>query len=202
MDKVVEGARESVYLPNFLTGDKLLLVVHGQTIAGIDLSHLKAGDVHIDGRIVHIHLPDPEVFATTIDNAKTRVYSRETGLLVQADPNLESEVRAKAQQDLQKAAQYYAAELGVRVRRISIRDQSSRWGSCTSAGALSFSWRLILAPPFVLDYLAAHEVAHLVEMNHSPRFWKVVAKVCASVTRAKNWLDTNGNDLHRYGIED
>ena len=70
-------------------------------------------------------------------------------------------------------------ELGVRVKRVSIRDQSSRWGSCTSAGSLSFSWRLILAPPYVLDYLAAHEVAHLVEMNHSPRFWKVVAKVCA-----------------------
>ena len=104
MDKVVEGARENAYLPNFLTGDKLLLVVHGQTIAGIDLSRLKASDVHIDGRIVRIHLPDPEVFATTIDNAKTRVYSRETGLLVQADPNLESEVRAKAQQDLQQAA--------------------------------------------------------------------------------------------------
>jgi len=92
--------------------------------------------------------------------------------------------------------------LGVRVRRISIRDQSSRWGSCTSAGSLSFSWRLILAPTYVLDYLAAHEVAHLVEMNHSTRFWKVVAKVCNHVERAKTWLDTHGNDLHRYGIQD
>ena len=90
----------------------------------------------------------------------------------------------------------------MRVKRISIRDQSSRWGSCTSAGSLSFSWRLILAPPYVLDYLAAHEVAHLVEMNHSARFWKVVAKVCNHVERAKTWLDTHGNDLHRYGIQD
>lgn len=104
MDKVVEGSRENNYLPNFLTGDKLLLVVHGQTIAGIDLSHLKPSDVQIDGRIIRIHLPAPEVFATTIDNAKTRVYSRETGLLVAADPNLESEVRSKAQQELQQAA--------------------------------------------------------------------------------------------------
>ena len=70
----------------------------------------------------------------------------------------------------------YAQALGVRVKRLSIRDQSSRWGSCTSAGSLSFSWRLILAPPYVLDYLAAHEVAHLVEMNHSARFWRVVAQ--------------------------
>jgi predicted metal-dependent hydrolase len=90
----------------------------------------------------------------------------------------------------------------VKVRRLSIRDQSSRWGSCTSAGSLSFSWRLILAPPYVLDYLAAHEVAHLVEMNHSARFWRVVAKVCGHVERAKTWLDTHGNDLHRYGIQD
>ena len=104
--------------------------------------------------------------------------------------------------EVQKSAQEYAEALGVRVKRISIRDQSSRWGSCTSAGSLSFSWRLILAPPFVLDYLAAHEVAHLVEMNHSARFWRVVARVCPSVERAKKWLDTYGNDLHRYGIED
>ena len=96
----------------------------------------------------------------------------------------------------------YAEALGVRVKRLSIRDQSSRWGSCTSAGSLSFSWRLILAPPYVLDYLAAHEVAHLVEMNHSTRFWKVVARVCGHVERAKTWLDTCGNDLHRYGIQD
>ena len=111
-------------------------------------------------------------------------------------------LKREARNDLQKAAQSYAAALGVRVKRLSIRDQSSRWGSCTSAGSLSFSWRLILAPPFVLDYLAAHEVAHLVEMNHSPRFWRVVARVCDHVERAKKWLDTSGNDLHRYGVQD
>src|SRR6201996_1597177 len=111
-------------------------------------------------------------------------------------------LKREARRDLQKASESYAGELGVKVKRLSIRDQSSRWGSCTSAGSLSFSWRLILAPPFVLDYLAAHEVAHLVEMNHSPRFWKVVAKICPSVERAKKWLDTYGNDLHRYGVED
>jgi predicted metal-dependent hydrolase len=111
-------------------------------------------------------------------------------------------LKREARKDLQKASLAYADELGVRVKRVSIRDQSSRWGSCTAAGSLSFSWRLILAPAFVLDYLAAHEVAHLVEMNHSARFWRVVAKVCPSVERAKSWLDTHGNDLHRYGIQD
>ena len=111
-------------------------------------------------------------------------------------------LKREARRDLQKAARAYAEALGVRMKRLSIRDQSSRWGSCTSAGSLSFSWRLILAPPYVLDYLAAHEVAHLVEMNHSARFWRVVTKVCDHVERAKTWLDTSGNDLHRYGIQD
>ena len=111
-------------------------------------------------------------------------------------------LKREARRDLQKSAEAYADALGVRIRRLSIRDQSSRWGSCTSAGSLSFSWRLILAPPFVLDYLAAHEVAHLVEMNHSPRFWRVVGRICDHVERAKRWLDTHGNDLHRYGVED
>ena len=111
-------------------------------------------------------------------------------------------LKREARKDLHKASVAYAAELGVRVRRVSIRDQSSRWGSCTSAGSLSYSWRLILAPPYVLDYLAAHEVAHLVEMNHSPRFWRVCGRVCSHVERAKRWLDTHGNDLHRYGVED
>jgi predicted metal-dependent hydrolase len=111
-------------------------------------------------------------------------------------------LKREARHDLQKACDVYAAMLGVKVKRLSIRDQSSRWGSCTSAGSLSFSWRLILAPSYVLDYLAAHEVAHLVEMNHSPRFWKVVARICPQVERAKTWLDVHGNDLHRYGIEE
>jgi len=111
-------------------------------------------------------------------------------------------LKREARRDLQKSANDHAHALGVRVKRISIRDQSSRWGSCTSAGSLSFSWRLILAPPFVLDYLAAHEVAHLVEMNHSARFWRVVGRICPSMERAKKWLDGSGNDLHRYGIED
>src|ERR1700741_1865419 len=111
-------------------------------------------------------------------------------------------LKGEARKDLHKASLAYAAELGVRVRRFSIRGRASRGGSCPSAGSLSYSWRLILAPPYVLDYLAAHEVAHLVEMNHSPRFWRVVAKICGSVDRAKQWLDTHGNDLHRYGIKE
>src|SRR5262249_61817518 len=83
----------------------------------------------------------------------------------------------EARRDLQAATRRYAHALGVAVKRISVRDQSSRWGSCSNRGGLSFSWRLVLAPPFVLDYLAAHEVAHLLELNHSPRFWRLVRRV-------------------------
>lgn len=93
----------------------------------------------------------------------------------------------------------YGATLGVRPARISIKDTTSRWGSCSHARALSFSWRLILAPPSVLDYLAAHETAHLVEMNHSPRFWKLVRTIHPAMEQSKSWLSANGADLHRYG---
>jgi predicted metal-dependent hydrolase len=108
-------------------------------------------------------------------------------------------LKREARRDLDAASRSYAARLGVTVRRVTVRDQSSRWGSCSTAGALSYSWRLILAPPYVLDYLAAHEVAHLVEMNHSRRFWRLVEGVCPGMHRAKAWLDAHGADLHRYG---
>ena len=109
-------------------------------------------------------------------------------------------LKREARRDLGTAVRRHAGALGVGFKRISVRDQSSRWGSCNSDGVLSFSWRLILAPPYVLDYLAAHEVAHLVEMNHSIRFWRVVARICPEMDRARAWLDTRGNDLHRYGV--
>lgn len=104
LDKIVEGERTSPVIPDFLVGDKLLLVVHGQVIAGIDLSQLKASDVRIEGRSIQVHLPPPQIFITSLDNTKTRVYSRTTGLLVPEDPNLESQVRAKAQEEIQQAA--------------------------------------------------------------------------------------------------
>ena len=108
-------------------------------------------------------------------------------------------LRREARRELEAASRRFAATLGVGVRRVAVRDQASRWGSCSTAGVLSFSWRLILAPGFVLNYLAAHEVAHLVEMNHSARFWRLVQRLCPDLERAKVWLDVHGSDLHRYG---
>ncbi|MEA2875181.1 MAG: hypothetical protein QOF14_377 [Hyphomicrobiales bacterium] len=108
-------------------------------------------------------------------------------------------LKREAKRDLEAASRRYAVLLGVAVKRVSVRDQSSRWGSCTAAGVLSYSWRLILSPPHVLDYLAAHEVAHLIEMNHSRKFWRVVAGICPDWQRAKGWLNAHGTALHRYG---
>ena len=104
MDKIVSGSRVSPILPDFLAGDRLLMLVHGEVIAGIDFSNLKPGDVKVEGKQVHLHLPAPKVFSTRIDSTKTRVYSRQTGLLVPTDPDLETQVRQEAERQLQEAA--------------------------------------------------------------------------------------------------
>src|ERR1700674_759699 len=104
MDKLVTGARENPIFPDFLAGDRLLMMVHGEVIAGIDFSSLKPGDVRVDGKQVQLHLPASRVFSTRLDSAKTRVYSRQTGLLVPTDPNLETQVRQEAERQLQEAA--------------------------------------------------------------------------------------------------
>jgi len=107
----------------------------------------------------------------------------------------------EARTDLEERINSHAGRLGVTPGRLTIRDQTSRWGSCSSTGALSFSWRLVLAPPAILDYVAAHEVAHLREMNHGPRFWGLVRQTCPAMDEAKRWLRIYGMDLHRYGVE-
>jgi hypothetical protein len=104
MDKLVTGAKENSVLPDFLAGDRLLMMVHGEVVAGIDFSNLKPGDVKVDGKQIRLHLPEAQVFSTRIDSAKTRVYSRQTGLLVSSDANLETQVRQEAEHQLQEAA--------------------------------------------------------------------------------------------------
>lgn len=107
-------------------------------------------------------------------------------------------LKRAAREDLSAAARRYAGLMGVSYKRISVRDQRSRWGSCSAAGDLSFSWRLILTPPYVLDYVACHEVAHLKHMDHSARFWRLVLTHCPDAARAKRWLKTHGQDVHRF----
>jgi len=104
MDKLVTGERENSLFPDFLAGDRLLMMVHGEVVAGIDFSNLKPGDVKVDGKHVRLRLPASQIFQTRIDSTKTRVYSRQTGLLVSTDPNLETQVRQEGERQLQAAA--------------------------------------------------------------------------------------------------
>lgn len=104
MDKVVTGEKENSILPNFLVGDRLLMVVHGEVVAGVDFSGLKSGDVSVKEKRVVLKLPYAQVFSTRLDNQRTKVYSRQTGLLVPVDPNLETQVRQEAERQLLQAA--------------------------------------------------------------------------------------------------
>lgn len=122
-----------------------------------------------------------------------------SGAIEHAPRRLGDWLVAEAKRDIESRVAHHTAKLQLRARRVTLRDQKSRWGSCSSDGQLSFSWRLVLAPTLVLDYVAAHEVAHLAEMNHGPRFWRLVEKTMPRLEEAKLWLRTSGMDLYRYG---
>lgn len=110
-------------------------------------------------------------------------------------------LKLQAQLRLREASDRYAVALGVGYGRITLRDPRSRWGSCTSQGNLMYSWRLVMAPPEVLDYVAAHEMAHRLEMNHSDRFWAHVARVCPDHKACRDWLRSEGEALHVWRFE-
>jgi predicted metal-dependent hydrolase len=108
-------------------------------------------------------------------------------------------LKREAKADLLAATRRHAEALGVTFATVTVKDTVSRWGSCSAAGVIAYSWRIILAPPAVLDYLAAHEVAHLREMNHSIRFWRIVARLCPAWQEGRKWLKHHGHRLHLYG---
>jgi predicted metal-dependent hydrolase len=125
-----------------------------------------------------------------------------SGHFEHAPRRLENWLRKRAAEAIRARVDSHCESLGLSCRRIGVRDQKSRWGSCSSNGNLSFSWRLIMAPPHVLDYVAAHEVAHLREMNHSPRFWALVRRAVPEYEKAQGWLKANGQELHCYGASE
>ena len=180
---------------------------HGGWIAQ-RLHHLPKAEPFIHGtcvplrghphRIVHRKGERGTVWVEVADDGEKKICV--AGDTPHIDRRIADYLRREARSDLEKASRHFAERLGLAIKQVSIRDPSSRWGSCSTTGVLSYSWRLILAPPYVLDYLAAHEVAHLVEMNHSVRFWRLVDKLCPNVQRAKAWLDVHGTQLHRYGL--
>jgi predicted metal-dependent hydrolase len=108
-------------------------------------------------------------------------------------------LRAEARRRIHPLVFAHAGRLGRTPCRVSVKDTRSRWGSCSSRGDLAFSWRLVMAPEPVLSYVVAHEVAHLVEMNHAPAFWRLVATLIGDPAPARGWLRRHGAGLHRYG---
>ena len=135
----------------------------------------------------------------TVDPATRRIF-------VPGDPvhlrrRLLDWLKAQAKADLTEASIRHAKSMEVNFRRISVRDQKSRWGSCSASGDLSYNWRLILAPTQILDYVAAHEVAHRQHMNHGPKFWRLVLKHCPHASAAKHWFKSNSEELHRFTVD-
>lgn len=110
-------------------------------------------------------------------------------------------LKTLARERLAQACDRHSTALGRPFGRLSLRDTRSRWGSCTSRGDLMFSWRLVMAPPEVLDYVAAHEVAHLAEHNHSAAFWQVCGRLCPDYASRRTWLRLEGPALHRYRFD-
>jgi predicted metal-dependent hydrolase len=132
-----------------------------------------------------------------------RVTLADDALLVPGgDPaRLQAWLKTLARDRLAAASDRYAAALGQPYARLTLRDTRSRWGSCSSTKGLSYSWRLIMAPPEVLDYVAAHEVAHLEQMNHSAAFWAIVARLMPDYQTHRDWLRRGGTALHRYRFD-
>jgi predicted metal-dependent hydrolase len=117
-------------------------------------------------------------------------------------PRVAAWLKVLARDRLAHASTHYAGLVGRRYTTLALRDTRSRWGSCSPDGRLMYSWRLIMAPPAVLDYVAAHEVAHLVELNHSPAYWAVVSRICPDWQTKRGWLHTQGQSLHRLRFQD
>lgn len=144
---------------------------------------------------------------TLVNGAGRAVRVEGDTLLVPGDPaqagvRVAAWLKVLARDRLAQASTHYAGLLGRHYTRLSLRDTRSRWGSCSAAGVLMYSWRLIMAPSSVLDYVAAHEAAHLVEMNHSEAYWAVVSRIYPAWQRERAWLHTHGQSLHRLRFGD
>ncbi|WP_068109719.1 M48 family metallopeptidase [Tropicimonas marinistellae] len=161
-------------------------------------------DVAVD---VGVQLPVDGMLLTVARGPRSQVARAERQLVVSTRADsvpaaVAGLLKARARDRLAEASDYYSRKLGKPYVRMTLRDTRSRWGSCSTEGALMYSWRLILAPPEVLQYVAAHEVAHLAEMNHGPAFWATVERLRPGYETQRQWLRQNGEDLHRYRFSD
>lgn len=146
-----------------------------------------------------VHVPERRGLASVIagtDGPELHVHGERAHLPRRVADHLKREAKA----DIERLVQKHAATVDKPVRSVRFKDTTSRWGSCSADGNLSFSWRIMMAPPTVIDYLVAHEVAHLVHMNHGPKFWALCRKLCARTDEARAWLKRNGQALQAIGF--
>jgi predicted metal-dependent hydrolase len=146
----------------------------------------------------------PHRIRLALDAAALPVTIADREIRVRGDPThvsrrVRDHLATLARDELARRARPLAAGIDRKIARVTVRDTKSRWGSCSSSGSLSFSWRLIFAPDDVVDYVVAHEVAHLVEMNHGPRFWRLVESLAPGNARHRRWLDRHRAELLAYG---
>jgi len=165
------------------------------------LAELPEAPRAVPGRLLPLGDATLELVAAPLRRAR-----REGGVLLvpagqRTGPAVAEFLRSEARARLEPACARHAAALGRRPAAVVLRDTRSRWGSCTAEGRLMFSWRLAMAPEAVLDYVAAHEVAHLVEMNHSPAFWAVVARLCPDHGARRDWLRRHGPALQAWRFD-
>ena len=154
---------------------------------------------------VEIEILDETYRVQSRPDAKRGVWIEDGAIHVSGRPEhmvrrLTDWLKAEAKKKLSALSDEKAAQIGKTVKRVTVRDTTSRWGSCTHDGALNYSWRLIMAPPKVLDYVCAHEVAHIEQMNHGPEFWKLVYRHCPHTDYARNWLKRHGQTLHKLPV--
>ena len=143
----------------------------------------------------HVVRHDPRGSGVRVVDGAIRVAGRAEHMA----RRLKDWLKLEARRDLSARALAAAARIEEKVTRVTVRESRTRWGSCTRSGRLSFCWRLIFAPEHVIDYVVAHEVAHLRHMNHGPRFWRLVGELCPGHAEARAWLGEKGAQLHRYG---
>ena len=153
-------------------------------------------ELPVDGTLRTVRIAEGRRKAPILDGAQLTVTGEG-----QSGPRVAAWLKLRARDRLQPAARAYARKLGRRINAISLRDTSSRWGSCSSRGNLSFSWRLAMAPVEIQDYVAAHEAAHLVEMNHSQKYWAALASIMPDYAERRAWLKREGRALHAYRFE-
>ncbi|WPZ35736.1 SprT family zinc-dependent metalloprotease [Thalassobaculum sp. OXR-137] len=171
------------------------------------LAHLPARTAFVSGATVPIlgrphlirHRPDQRGGVWRVEDPDGSVELHVSGTAEHLPRRLTDFLKGEARRTVGPRAKLHAEALGRKVGRVTVRDTATRWGSCSSRGDLSFSWRLVLAPEEVLDYVVAHEAAHLVEMNHSDRFWALVELLMPDYKRPRTWLKRHGSKLHAYG---